>query len=350
VPGRDQQYASTQPINPLGVESLATLQAREAHRRLQLRKLLMRSPRTVVDVLARLTRFSAALALTIPVLGGAAVALWEGNQIHGLALALNLVATFTLLLGIHALAEYRDYRRAVAAHATNEVEPLATGYGLLVRGLVEPDIALNFGHILLLTSALCGLWLPIISGWPPLFFAGLSVLLIYFYVNPPLALAGRGWGVGETALFVSLGLLQTLNSYYVQNQNISWLALLICVPFGLLCVLIQHNYNVLFERRDWLIRKRTLAVELGPLRALDVSAFLAVAVHIAIVAIVSLAALPYGALVTLAALPIALGAFARIDRERLATEDLFQVYKAGVAATFWVGILFCAALTIAALW
>lgn len=350
MPGRNQNHASTQPIGPLGVESLAALQAREAQRRLQLRKLLMRSPRTVVDVLARLTRFSAALALTIPVLAGAAVALWEGHSLHPLALTLNLIATFTLLLGIHALAEYRDYRRAVAAHATNEVEPLATGYGLLVRGLIEPDIALNLGHILLLISALCGLWLPLLSGWPPLFFAGLSVLLIYCYVNPPLELARRGWGIGEAALFVSLGLLQTINSYYVQSQNVSWLALLVSVPLGLLSVLMVHNYNVLFERRDWLMRKRTLAVELGPLRALDLSAFLAVAVHIAIVAIVSLAALPYGVLITLAALPIALGAFARIDRERLAAEDLFHVYKAGVAATFWVGFLFCAALVIAGLW
>lgn len=350
MPGRNQHYASTEPISPLGVESLAALQAREAQRRLQLRKLLMRSPRTVVDVLARLTRFSAALVLTIPVLCGAAVALWEGSQVNGLALTLNLFATFTLLLGIHALAEYRDYRRAVAAHAIDEVEPLATGYGLLARGLIEPDIALNLGHILLLISALCGLWLPMMSGWPPLFFAGLSVLLVYFYVNPPLEFAGRGWGVGEAAIFVGYGLLQTLNSYYVQSQNISWLALLVCIPLGLLCVLMQHNYNVLFERRDWLMRKRTLAVELGPLRALDFSAFLAVAVHIAIVAIVSLAKLPYGALVTLAALPIALGAFARIDRERLTAEDLFQVYKASVAATFWIGFLFCAALVIATLW
>ncbi|RIK36858.1 MAG: hypothetical protein DCC55_26005 [Chloroflexi bacterium] len=350
MPGRDQHIASTQPISPLGVGSLAALQAREAQRRLQLRKLLMRSPRTVVDVLARLTRFSAAVTLTIPVLCGAAVALWEGGQLHSLALALNLIATFALLLGIHALAEYRDYRRAIAAHATNDTEPLATGYGLLARGLVEPDIALNLGHILLLISALCGLWLPIMSGWPPLFFAGLSVLLVYFYVNPPLELAGRGWGVGEAAIFVGYGLLQTINSYYVQSQNISWLALLVCVPLGLLCVLLYHNYNLLFERRDWLMRKRTLAVELGPLRALDFSAFLTVAVHIAIVAIVSLAKLPFAALVTLAALPIALGAFARIDRERLVAEDLFQVYKAGVAATFWIGFLFCAALVTATLW
>jgi 1,4-dihydroxy-2-naphthoate octaprenyltransferase len=114
--------------------------------------------------------------------------------------------------------------------------------------------------------------------------------------------------------------------------------------------LLQHNYNLLFERRDWLMRKRTLAVSLGPLRALDVSALLIVAVHVSIVAIVSLAQLPFSVLTTLLALPIALGALARIDRERVATEDLFPVYKAGVVASLWTGLLFCLALVTATLW
>ena len=145
-------------------------------------------------------------------------------------------------------------------------------------------------------------------------------------------------------------MLQTLNSYYLQSQSISWRALLICIPFGLLCVLVQHNYNLLFERRDWLMRKRTLAVSLGPLRALDASALFTVAVHVAIVAIVSVAQLPFSPLITLVALPVALGAFAQIDRERLSMEDFFQVYKAGVIAALWTGILFCFALVTAILW
>jgi 1,4-dihydroxy-2-naphthoate polyprenyltransferase len=233
---------------------------------------------------------------------------------------------------------------------TEETDPLATGYGVLGRGLVESELAPNLGLILLAISAVCGLWLPVLAGWPPLFFAGLSVLLVYFYANPPLQYGRRGWGLGEAGLFVGYGVLQTLNSYYVQSQSISWRVLLICIPLSLLCVLVQHNYNLLFERRDWLLRKRTLAVSLGPVRALDVSALLTVVVHVSIVAIVSFAQLPFSTLLTLVALPVALGAFASIDRERLAMEDLFQVYKAGVNATLWTGILFCLALITATVW
>jgi 1,4-dihydroxy-2-naphthoate octaprenyltransferase len=326
------------------------LQVREAQRRLYLRWLLMRSPRTLFDVLARLMRLSTAVALTLPVLCGAALAWWESGQLSGLRLALNLAATFTLALGVNALGEYRDYRRAQQAHATDEAAPLITGYGLLMHGLLPGDIALNLGHILLAISALFGLWLPIMAGWPPLFFAGLSVLLVYFYANQPISYSTRGWGAGELGLFLGFGLLQVLNSYYVQSQSLSWLALLISLPLGLLCVLLYHNYNLLFERRDWLMRKRTLAVQLGLRRGLDLSALLVVSVHIAIVAIVSLAQLPLITLVTLAGLPIALGVFSRLARERLTTEDLFEVYKSGTHASLWTELLFCLALVTATLW
>jgi 1,4-dihydroxy-2-naphthoate octaprenyltransferase len=349
VPGRDPHHATAQPINPLSSGSMAAVQAREARRRLHLRRLLTHSPRTVFDVLARLTLLPAAFALTLPVLCGAALSWWESGQLNLLALGLNFFATLSLALGMHALYEYRDYRRAVAAHALDENDPIVTGYGLLVRGLIDPSIALNLGHILLTISALCGLWLPILAGWPALAFAGFSILLIYFYANPPLRYVNVGWGLGELGLFIGFGVLQTINSYYIQTQTITREAIFISLPLGLLATLLYHNYNLLFERRDWLIRKRTLVVELGPLRALDLSALLFVLVHIAIVAIVSLARLPFSTLVTLIALPVGLGAFAHVDRDRLALEDLYQIYKTGLHATFWTGLLFCLALVIATL-
>jgi 1,4-dihydroxy-2-naphthoate polyprenyltransferase len=348
VPVSDHRNASTQPL--VRGHSLAALQARAAQERWQLRRLLMQSPRTLFDVLARVTRLTAALALTLPVLCGALLSWWEVGRLDGLALALNLTASLTLALGIHALSEYRDYRRAIQAQATSENDPLATGYGLMVRGLISGDIALNLGYILLAASALCGLWLPLLAGWPPLFFAGLSVLLLYLYANPPLQYSVHGWGLGEAGILLGFGVLQSLNSYYVQSHSLSWLALLVTVPLGLLCLLLQHNYNLVFERRDWLMRKRTMAVQLGLRRGLDLSALLVVSVHIAIVAIVSLARLPFAALVTLAALPIALGAFGRLDRDRLAVEDLFYVYQSSVTATLWTGLLFALALVSAALW
>jgi 1,4-dihydroxy-2-naphthoate octaprenyltransferase len=130
----------------------------------------------------------------------------------------------------------------------------------------------------------------------------------------------------------------------VQGSTLTWLAVVTALPLGLLCLLVCFNHNLVFERRDWLMRKRTLAVSLGPLRALDLSALLALSVYVGIVAIVSLARLPFSVLLTLAGLPVIMGAFGQIHREHLAIEDTYLLYRATVSSTIWMGFLFSLAL------
>jgi 1,4-dihydroxy-2-naphthoate octaprenyltransferase len=344
VPGPDHLLASTQPINPLGADSLAALQAREAQRRLRLRLLLNQPPRTLLGTLAHMTRWRAALALTMPVFCGAMLAWWELGQLNPLTLGFHVATVFTLALGIHALMEYHDYKRALAANAQSENELLATGYGLMMHGRVAPELAVNLGHILLAISILCSLWLALLAGWPALFFMILSFVLIYGYTSPPFYSGYRGWGLGELSLLLGFGLLPVLNSYYVQSGALHWLACVVGLPFGLLSMLIFFNYNLVFEHRDWLMWKRTFVVEVGPLRALDIGSLLTVAVHVAILAIVSLAQLPFSTLLTLAALPFALNAFSQLRRETITVEDSFQLYRTTVTAMLWIGLLFSTAL------
>lgn len=342
--GPDHPFASTQPINPLGSESLASLQAREAQHRLWLRTLLQQSPRTLVSILARITRLRAALVLTLPTLCGATLAWWENDSLNGWAFAFTLCAALALNLGMNALNEYRDYKKARLAHANADNEPLATGYGLMIRGWIAPGLVLNLGYILLAMSILCSLWLTLLVGWPALFFLGLSILLAYTYASPLIAYGHRGWGLGEVGIFIGYGFLPLLNSYYAQSQTLTWLAAAVSVPVGLLCVLTCFNYSLIFEYRDWLMRKRTLAVEIGPVRSLDVSALLVIAVYVTIVSIVSLARLPFSTLLTLAALPMAIRVFAQLSREQASVEERFWLYRVSINAALWTGLLLSVAL------
>jgi 1,4-dihydroxy-2-naphthoate octaprenyltransferase len=344
VQGPDYNFASTQPVNPLGSESLASLQAREAQRRLRLRLIINRPASTVWDVMARLMRVRAALVLTLPVICGATLAWWETGALNPWALGFNLVAVLAMTLGMNAFNEQRDYKNARLAHAITENEPPATGYGLMVQGKVKPELGLNLGLLLLAVGILCSLWLTLLVGWPALFFAGLSILLIVFYASPPVEYGAQGWGLGEIGIFIGYGFLPLLNSYYIQGQTLSWLAGAVSLPIGLLCTLVCFNYSLIFERRDWLMRKRTLPVEIGPVRALDISAFLVIAVQVAVVAIVSLAGLPFSTLLTLATLPMALGVFSHLHREPLSVEERFWLYRVSVNAALWTGLLLSAAL------
>jgi 1,4-dihydroxy-2-naphthoate octaprenyltransferase len=121
-----------------------------------------------------------------------------------------------------------------------------------------------------------------------------------------------------------------------------WTAL----PFGLFTLLLFFNYNAVHYRRDWLIHKRTLTVNLGLGRAMDLSALLTILAYISLLLIVTLTDLPLVALLALAALPMGLRVFARLDRDHLTSDDCLLVYRTSVHAAVMAGVLFSAALVL----
>jgi 1,4-dihydroxy-2-naphthoate octaprenyltransferase len=111
-------------------------------------------------------------------------------------------------------------------------------------------------------------------------------------------------------------------------------------------VLIFFNYNLSLYRRDWLMRKRTLNINLGINRAIDLSAVLSVSVYVAILLIVSLTYLPLWTLAGLAPLPLALRAFSQTPRGLLTSKDGHYLYRTTISTTVQTGLLFSLALWI----
>jgi 1,4-dihydroxy-2-naphthoate octaprenyltransferase len=309
------------------------------------RRVLYRTPDSTFHAFLILTRADSAVALLMPVLCGAATAWWEGGLLSGFLLFVSLLGVLSAAMGFSALCEYRDHKRC-RAEAETVAEPYVTGASMMTDGLMQPTVGRNLGLILLAVGLVCSLWLVMVAGWPVLFFVGSSFLLLLAYALPPLALGSRGWGLGEISLFLGFGLLPLLCSYYVQGRALTLSPLWLSIPLGLLSALIFLNYDLLHQRRDRLMRKRTLVAGMEPLRALDLSALLSVAAYASIVLIVALARLPFSLLIGLLALPVALGVFARIDSERLTGGDLMEVYRASASALALTGALLCLALWI----
>ena len=65
-----------------------------------------------------------------------------------------------------------------------------------------------------------------------------------------------------------------------------------------------------------------------------------------ILALITLGGLPMWSLVALGALPVALGVFARLDRDQITPDDCWRVYRAGAHAAWLTGLLFCAGLVV----
>lgn len=341
----EHTFASTQPINPLPGQPLDSEPTTPQGGDKRLQRFLYCAPVGQLALLLRLLHLRAALALFVPTVAGAVVGWWHTGQQDGLTLFLLLVSGFCTILGINLLNDTRDYLCALKSNDVRFTQGLfATPYHLLTTGQLQPSQVSGLGYACLLAGALGNLGLVLLIGWPVLFFYSLTLLLLYTYSAPPVRYGYRGWGLGEIGVFLGYGVLPVIGSYFMVGRTITWLPVWVSVPFGLLAVLVFFNHNLIHYRRDWLMRKRTVVVAIGPLRAFDISALLILIIYASLLAIASLAHLPLSTLVTLAVLPPALGIFSRLRDEQPYVEDAFQLHLTTLATSLWTGILFCAAL------
>lgn len=340
----EHHFASTQPLKPLPGQPVAMTGGELSVADKRLHQWLYSAPTGQGALLWRLLSLRAVLALWMPTLAGAMVG-WHSGAVEPLTVALLLIGNFALILGIRLLNDQRDY---VYALKSNDVkfspELFATPYHLLAAGQISAAQLGRLGYGLLLTSVLAQVGLYRLVGWPVLFFYTVTLLFLYTDSTPPIRYSYRGWGIGELGVLLGYGLFPLVGSYFIVSGSISWLPVLVSLPFGLLAVLSVFTHNLLHYRRDWLMRKRTLVVMLGPLRIFDVSALLTIVVYAALLAIASLAHLPLSILVTLAALPLALRSLSQSRSEQPSLEDLFRLHLTILHVTLWTGLLFCVAL------
>lgn len=308
----------------------------------------MQPARTFVGAFIRICRFDAALATATPVAATAAAAWWISGTIHPFALVFSLAAAFFGGLGIHLLSEAQDRALALApqlqsALAATPDAPVRAPE--LARGEIQ-----SLGLISLLISFVCSLWLGLLVGWPMILFGAASLLLGFLYSTPPVRYAEWGFGLGESGLFVAVGLLPAIGSYYAQSGTLDALALWSGVPFAMLVSLILLTQSLLHHRRDWLIRKRTLAVSLGLGRAIDLSTVLLIGAFVFILFAAIVSHLPLRTLIAMLALPIATGAYAQLDREVLPPVQGLRLYTAAIQATLATSLLYILAMLTDRLW
>lgn len=303
--------------------------------------------KTALGALLRVARFRSSLALTMPAVSALALGWWEmGNGWNTLPVLFALLATLSSALALNLLTEFYDYRRSLMLTEQSSNAETTTGFDILVSGRISPGFAHSIALFLLVLNGLCLAWAALLSGWPIFFFGALSLLLTCTYVVPPIAYAYRQWGVGELGVWLNFGLLQMLIAYYAQTATLTWTLFWLSIPFGLLAVLCVHNFNFIYHRRDWYMRKRTIVVHFGTERAVDISAVLVVAAYVAFLLIASLAVMPLPILVTLLALPTAIGVFQQIDREVMDLSEGVALARSTANATLLTSLLFCAILFI----
>lgn len=172
--------------------------------------------------------------------------------------------------------------------------------GLLPARSVWAATWLSFG-----VATLAGVWLIAIAGWVVAVIGVVSIVATLGYVGGPVPYGYRG--LGEVFVFVFFGLVATVGSRYVHDRTAPLDAWALAVPVGALIAAILVANNLRDLPTDAAAGKRTLAVLMGRRRTVVLYRALVWGSFGAIGLGALTSVIAPGALLALAAAPLALG-------------------------------------------
>lgn len=234
-------------------------------------------------------------ASVTPVALGAALAAWDG-KFNLLIFGLVLVGSVAIHAGTNLINDYYDWRKGTdTAESLGPNRPLkeklVTPRQVLIAGLL--CFALGGGIGLYLVAARGGLFILVIGV--------LSVLAGYFYTAGPAAFAYIG--LGEVIVFIFMGPIMVVGSYFMLAQDVPLRVVLLAVPVGMLVAAILHANNMRDHDMDRAKGKRTLSNILGRRGSKIEYVFLVGGGFVAMLALVLLRMAPVPVLLTLLAAP-----------------------------------------------
>ncbi len=234
-----------------------------------------------------------------PVLVGTALAATAG-ALDWLLFALALTGSIAIQIGTNLTDEYSDHRKS-----GSEGKFLAS-HKVIQRGLLsERAVALGMGAAFGY-GVVAGLVIVAHVGWPILAVGLASIAVAYLYAGGPKPLGTLG--LGEPVVFVFMGPLMVMSSYYVQQEALTLASFYVSLPvaFIVTAILVVNNIRDVEEDRE--AGKRSLATAAGARVAMWAYAALLAGAYLSIAGAALGGAVSLWALLGLAPLPWAVGA------------------------------------------
>jgi 1,4-dihydroxy-2-naphthoate octaprenyltransferase len=275
-------------------------------------------------------------ASVVPVLVGTALAIHDGF-FDGPRFVLTLLGSLLVQIGTNLVDEYADHVKGGGQGK------LLAPYKVIALGLLSPQ-AVRLGAIFSFgVATLIGLYLVMVTSWVLLLFCAASLIVAYSYSGGPLPLGNIG--LGQPLVFVFMGLLMVMATYYVQTVTLSRESLLAAVPVACLvtAILVVNDIRDIDEDRQ--AGKVTPVSRLG--RGFGLWTFLALVVAAYLVVLLWVVASPsfLPLLLVLLALPQAV-ATARLIKLGGARAVLNQALRGSAHLHLQFGILLALGLVI----
>lgn len=193
-------------------------------------------------------------------------------------------------------------------------------------------------------AVVAGVFLTLIAGWIILVIGLSSIMAMLGYVGGPTPYGYRG--LGEIFVFVFFGLVATVGSRYVHDQQAPLSAWMLAIPIGMLvtAILVANNYRDI--ETDGATGKRTLAVIMGRARTRTLFAGLVYGAFAVIAVFGTVGWTPVSTLFSAFLLPLAV-APVRILYAKTDGPALIRALKATARLHLWVGLALAAAVAVA---
>jgi 1,4-dihydroxy-2-naphthoate polyprenyltransferase len=209
---------------------------------------------SLVTVWLRAVRGPSLTTTLIPVLLGGGFALVD-RGFDGWSFLITLIAALLLQAGTNLINDYYDHIKGA------DVADTLSPSNVLHKGWLTPRQVYYGGLTCFLLASLLGIYLVSVGGWFILLLGLVGLAAGYLYTGTRIALAYHG--LGEITVFLLMGPLMVLGTYYVMVRLIYVHVIVNAIPIGLLAAAILHANNLRDLEHDRRIGKHTIATMLG---------------------------------------------------------------------------------------
>jgi 1,4-dihydroxy-2-naphthoate octaprenyltransferase len=189
------------------------------------------------------------------VLVGTALAFRDG-AFDGVRFVLTLLGSMLVQIGTNLVDEYTDHEQA------GSQGKLLAPYKVIALGVLSAQAVRAGAFLSFAVATGIGVYLVLVTSWVLLLCCVASLLVAYSYSAGPLPLGNVG--LGQPLVFIFMGLLMVVATYYVQTDTLTAPAFLAGVPVACLvtAILVVNDLRDIEEDRQ--TGKTTPVSRFGP--------------------------------------------------------------------------------------
>jgi len=280
----------------------------------------------------RAIRIRFLLASVIAVSLGLSITWWHSGTIDIFQAVLTMGGVIALHASVDLLNDYWDFKRGIDTKTKRT--SMSGGTGVLPEGLLKPKSVYNAGIMFLIIGGLIGGYFVVLHGVVIGLILAFAILSIYFYSTKIV-----NWGLAEVFVAVK-GTLIVMGTYYIQNSELTDVAILSGIVVGVLSSLVLFITSFPDHDADKEKGRRTLVILFGQQKAVSIFYIFPIISYGIIICCAAMSIIPIFCLFSLAAIPLAINSIRKLKSSISDEDKIIPAMKSTLTFSRISGALF----------